>query len=60
MAIKTLAGTLEGIDNVHIEDILSLIKNSKNQLKLNLPKGLMVYKTTDGLILLLKKYLLKM
>jgi tRNA(Ile)-lysidine synthase len=50
MAIKTLAGTLEGIDNVHIEDILSLIKNSKNQLKLNLPKGLMVYKTTDGLI----------
>ena len=50
MAIKTLAGTLEGIDNVHIEDILSLIKNSKNQLKLNLPKGLIVYKTTDGLI----------
>ncbi len=49
IAIKTLVGTLEGIDNVHIEDTLSLIKNSKNQLKLNLPKGLMVYKTADGI-----------
>ena len=50
LAIKTVVGNLEGIENVHIEDVLMLIKNPKNQLKLNLPKGLMVYKTADGLI----------
>lgn len=55
LSIKTVLGTLEGIENVHIEDVLMLIKSPKNQLKLNLPKGLMVYKASDGLIFTMKE-----
>ncbi len=50
IAIKNMYKTLDGVDNIHIEDVLSLVRNNKNQIKLNLPKGLMVYKTSDNLI----------
>ena len=40
---------LEGIESIHIDDVLSLMKSGRNETVLNLPKGLLVYKKPDGL-----------
>lgn len=49
LAIKQIMLSLEGIENVHIEDILSLISSEKTRAMLNLPKGLIVYKRPEGI-----------
>lgn len=49
-SITHILKSLEGIESVHIEDVLNLVYNPKKQAVINLPKGLLVYKRPEGLI----------
>lgn len=55
LGIEKIYGGLEGIENIHIEDVLNLSKNSKNQAMINLPKGIFVYKRPEGVYITLKE-----
>lgn len=54
-AILLLTGDLKDIEYVHIIDIISLINNSSNNKRINLPKDVCVYKNSDELIISTKK-----
>ena len=59
MAIEKVSGNLEGIENIHVEDILSLSRNPKNQAMINLPKGIFVYKRPEGIYITTKEMIEK-
>ncbi|MGL5440258.1 MAG: tRNA lysidine(34) synthetase TilS [Filifactoraceae bacterium] len=48
--IKDLVGNIEGIEGVHLLDIVNLIRNGKNTWRVNIPKGITVYKNNDSII----------
>ncbi|KXZ38902.1 tRNA(Ile)-lysidine synthase [Alkalithermobacter thermoalcaliphilus JW-YL-7 = DSM 7308] len=48
--INFVIGNIKGIEQKHIEDVLELIQNQKTDLKINLPKGLIVYKKDEEII----------
>ncbi|MCI4627205.1 MAG: tRNA lysidine(34) synthetase TilS [Candidatus Magnetoovum sp. WYHC-5] len=50
-AIKGLIGTLNGIELVHIEYVVRLLKNGKTGQRVTLPKGIRVIKNYDTLLL---------
>ncbi len=49
LCIRHCLKTLEGIESIHIDDVMSIMKSSRNEAVLNLPKGLFVYKKPDGI-----------
>ncbi|OPJ54817.1 tRNA lysidine(34) synthetase TilS [Alkalithermobacter paradoxus] len=48
--ISFVIGDLKGIEQKHIEDVMALIHTEKNDLKINLPKGLILYKKNSSII----------
>ena len=54
LAIYDLIGTMNNIENVHIKDILSLVKKSDGKM-IHLPKYLKVFKQGDKLIFTIKE-----
>jgi len=59
MAIEKISGSLEGIENIHVEDVISLSRNPKNQAMINLPKGIFVYKRPEGIYITTKEMIEK-
>lgn len=49
LCINHCLKTLEGIESIHIDDVMSLMKSGRNEAVINLPKGLFVYKKPDGI-----------
>lgn len=48
--IRDLVGNLEGIEGVHLADVVNLIRNGKNGSRINIPKGIIVYKNNDSIL----------
>lgn len=59
MAIEKISGSLEGIETIHVQDILTLSRNPKNQAMINLPKGIFVYKRPEGIYITTKEMIEK-
>lgn len=49
-AVKEAAGTLEGLESGHIDDVIDLMKSPKTHAMLHLPKGVFVYKRPEGIL----------
>ena len=54
-AYKTLEGSYNGLETVHLDDILELIQNQKNDAKINLPKGIIADKKSNYLYITRKE-----
>lgn len=55
LSIKQVLRSLEGIESVHIEDVIELMHSENNHAMLNLPKGLIVYKRPEGIFFTCKQ-----
>lgn len=54
-AIEKVVGNTIGIENIHIEDVLKLVREGKSKNRIDLPKGLKVYRNTNSIILTLEE-----
>ncbi|SHK59001.1 tRNA lysidine(34) synthetase TilS [Tepidibacter formicigenes] len=49
-SINFILGNIKGIDQKHIQDVFNLIFENKSDIRIDLPKGLMVYKKKNKII----------
>ncbi len=49
-SIDYILGNIKGIDQKHIEDVNDLIDSDKNNVRIDLPKGILVYKKNGSIL----------
>lgn len=54
-AYKTLEGSYNGLETVHLDDVMELIQNQKTEAKINLPKGIIADKKSNYLYITRKE-----